>query len=80
MEVCGGVWMCVSYALWVKSKIVSCIPSLIYHVVVFMFSVFHVVVRNVLDIINKSLVSGVVPTFLNHAVVQPLQKKGLTWI
>ena len=31
--------------------------------------------RDVLDIINKSLVSGVVLSFFKHAVMQPLLKK-----
>ena len=38
-------------------------------------SVFHVVGRNVLDIINQSLFSGVVASFLKHAVVKMYLKK-----
>ena len=64
----------------------SCLSNLVFHPPLttgpthFILSrlikeVFHVVDRNVFEIINKSLVSGVVPTFFKHAVVQPLLKK-----
>ena len=64
----------------------SCLSNLVFHPPLttgpthFILSrlikeVFHVVDRNVFEIINKSLVSGVVPTFFKHAVAQPLLKK-----
>jgi len=41
----------------------------------FLLQIFDVVGLSVLGIINKSLLTGVVPKYLKHATVKPLLKK-----